>query len=222
MTKPMIPRKEYDHPEHFRDIINEHETSERNIPTHLGDLLYELSEFKCSICKEPRLDIHHIEHLRDGGKTTLSNLIVLCPNCHRRVHDEGIPNSKQLYQCRMKQDIAYELPIFRKLSSKEKEIIKKVSLLPEDDQVNHSESFYYEIETSSQDDARMQAGKRTDCSYLLSFGIFEKNFGNVIKLADSPHIGIQVFISITAKGFKWIQYLVTSERIGLIDSEEFQ
>lgn len=35
---------------------------------------------------EARTDTHHIKSRRDGGKHTLSNLLVLCPNCHRLAH----------------------------------------------------------------------------------------------------------------------------------------
>ena len=29
---------------------------------------------------------HHIEHWEDGGLTVASNLLSLCPSCHRRLH----------------------------------------------------------------------------------------------------------------------------------------
>ena len=43
----------------------------------------------CMICgwKEATCDIHHIKPKKEGGTNDNSNLIVLCPNCHRKVHD---------------------------------------------------------------------------------------------------------------------------------------
>ena len=43
---------------------------------------------KCSICgwNESTCDIHHIKHKKDGGTNEMSNLIYICPNCHRLCH----------------------------------------------------------------------------------------------------------------------------------------
>jgi len=35
---------------------------------------------------EPFLEVHHIEHLADGGKDSIDNTVALCPNCHRKLH----------------------------------------------------------------------------------------------------------------------------------------
>lgn len=35
---------------------------------------------------EPFLEVHHKIPLSEGGEDTLSNTIVLCPNCHRKAH----------------------------------------------------------------------------------------------------------------------------------------
>jgi 5-methylcytosine-specific restriction endonuclease McrA len=42
----------------------------------------------CSICgwDEASLDLHHIIEQKNGGSDSPDNLIVLCPNCHRKVH----------------------------------------------------------------------------------------------------------------------------------------
>jgi hypothetical protein len=36
------------------------------------------------------LDAHHVDHWADGGKTNLANLVSLCRNHHRSVHEGGI------------------------------------------------------------------------------------------------------------------------------------
>jgi len=37
-------------------------------------------------CRAPIIDIHHVIWWSKGGRTTLDNLIGLCPRCHRAVH----------------------------------------------------------------------------------------------------------------------------------------
>ena len=50
---------------------------------------YKIFEYiPCELCgwnKGPR-DIHHIIEVSQGGKNEISNLISLCPNCHRLIH----------------------------------------------------------------------------------------------------------------------------------------
>ena len=40
-------------------------------------------------CGNRRVDVHHIEHWADGGRTALDNLVLLCRRHHRAVHEEG-------------------------------------------------------------------------------------------------------------------------------------
>lgn len=44
---------------------------------------------KCSMCGwcEASCDVHHIIPKSKGGSDTNDNLVILCPNCHRKVHD---------------------------------------------------------------------------------------------------------------------------------------
>lgn len=43
----------------------------------------------CAICgwNESRCDIHHIIERKNGGNDDVSNLIIVCPNCHRVIHN---------------------------------------------------------------------------------------------------------------------------------------
>ena len=54
--------------------------------------------FKCEICgrrnEDITPDIHHIKSREDGGSNRESNLIVLCPNCHKRAHAGAITHSE--------------------------------------------------------------------------------------------------------------------------------
>ncbi len=40
-------------------------------------------------CESRRVDLHHIQHWINGGRTSLENLISLCPYHHKLVHDRG-------------------------------------------------------------------------------------------------------------------------------------
>ena len=39
------------------------------------------------------LDMHHLDSVGEGGSDDPNNLIALCPNCHRRHHNNDIPIS---------------------------------------------------------------------------------------------------------------------------------
>lgn len=43
----------------------------------------------CSVCgwSKARCDVHHRVSRRHGGQLVLSNAVVLCPNCHRVMHE---------------------------------------------------------------------------------------------------------------------------------------
>lgn len=36
---------------------------------------------------EPFLESHYVNWLSEGGSPTIDNLVVLCPNCHRKIHE---------------------------------------------------------------------------------------------------------------------------------------
>ena len=31
-------------------------------------------------------EIHHLIHYKDGGENSAKNCVLLCPNCHRKIH----------------------------------------------------------------------------------------------------------------------------------------
>lgn len=50
----------------------------------------ELCESKAPFCDKygnPFLETHHVEYLSKGGKDSIENVVALCPNCHRRIHN---------------------------------------------------------------------------------------------------------------------------------------
>ena len=58
----------------------------------------ELKGNKCQLCGWDKAfcDVHHIVPKSEGGLNKESNLIILCPNCHRLCH-EGIIEVKEPY-----------------------------------------------------------------------------------------------------------------------------
>lgn len=53
----------------------------------------------CLICgyNKTSLDIHHIDEKKNGGTDDHSNLIAVCPNCHREAH-EGLIEKTVLFE----------------------------------------------------------------------------------------------------------------------------
>ena len=59
-----------------------------DIEFHANSLARVLKELPCEICgwNETTRDVHHIIPVSEGGKSAMSNLIVVCPNHHRMYH----------------------------------------------------------------------------------------------------------------------------------------
>lgn len=73
---------------------------QRNIPAELRRQLLIESGHRCSIpqcAHSSNLDIHHIKPWSEVREHSFENLIVLCPNCHRLVHDGKI-DRKSLFE----------------------------------------------------------------------------------------------------------------------------
>lgn len=49
------------------------------------------AKLKCSLCgwNEAQCDVHHILPKKDNGSNEMKNLICVCPNCHRKLHELG-------------------------------------------------------------------------------------------------------------------------------------
>lgn len=66
---------------------------ERN--PRLSRLLKQKFNYRCQLCDqegfikkngEPYAEAHHLENLASGGPDLSDNILVLCPNCHRKLH----------------------------------------------------------------------------------------------------------------------------------------
>ena len=216
MSKPLIDRCSYDHPEHFDDDIRSYKTSDRYIPTPLENLLFELAGHHCSICRAPFLEIHHIDELSEGGQSEYDNLIVLCPNCHTRVHAENIPSKTELHHYKLKHEIAYELPIISRLSDNEKNFIKHVATLKPEDQIAFSKREYLEIEEKDQETAVRIFKKSLGFHELERSGMVFLERGFVVTMADLNHVSVEILVRLTSKGCKWICYLISSGKLSNI------
>ena len=208
----LIDRAEYDHPEHFDDEIREYRTSRRYVPTALENLLYELAGHRCTICAAPWLEIHHINELGEGGKTAYDNLIVLCPNCHTRVHAEGVPSKDELRHYKRKQEISYELPILSRIGSAERELIAEAIALDEADAILLEKRFYEEIEAKDQAEAVRLGRKRAGYLYLEECGVVTCQRDFVCTLENDTHVSVSLVFALTSKGTKWVKYLRESGR----------
>lgn len=213
MAKGIIERNDYDHPEHFDDLIREYRTSKRYIPTPLEDLLYQLSGHRCTICHAPWLEIHHIDELSEGGRTEYDNLIVLCPNCHTRVHAENVPNKRELRLYKTKQEIAYELPILARISQPEWCFIRFIAQKPPEDRIVYSRRIHEEVKASDPDEAIEIARKSAGYLYLQETGIVSVELEHTITLAVGQCVSVTLQIRLTPKGIKWIRYLSEAGRI---------
>lgn len=65
-----------------------------------NELFFERADRQCEYCGESvdQPDVHHIVPRSEGGLNERSNLIVLCPNCHRKADSGLISRSKLRYQ----------------------------------------------------------------------------------------------------------------------------
>jgi 5-methylcytosine-specific restriction enzyme A len=47
---------------------------------------------------DPYLESHHIKWLSKGGEDSPENVVALCPNCHRKMHEVNDPNDVKKLQ----------------------------------------------------------------------------------------------------------------------------
>ena len=209
MSKSLLDRSAYDHPEHFDDEIRAYRSSARYVPTSLESLLYELAGHKCMICHAPWLEIHHIRELCEGGSTEYENLIVLCPNCHTRVHAEGVPSNAELTHYKLKQEIAYELPVISRLTVEERQLVDEISKRPAEDWLIFSKRFHGEVVGTSHDTAIETFKREIGFFHLQEHAIVQVDLESAIGLAVEA-VSVSLRIKLTGKGVRWLRYLVAT------------
>ena len=213
MEKPLLDRRLYDHPEHFDDEIRTYRSSKRYVPTPLESLLYELAAHRCTICQAPWLEIHHITELSDGGDTEYENLIVLCPNCHTRVHADGVPSKDELRHYKIKQEIAYELPVLSRLTANEKQFLRELIHKPREDQLVFSKRVHREVKAQDQDAAIEILKKEVGYFHLQESAIIAVDLESAITLSSGDEVAVALRVRLTGKGVKWLRYLREANRI---------
>lgn len=72
-----------------------------------NELFFERANRRCEYCEDEvdQPDVHHIQPRREGGPNTPSNLIVLCPNCHRKADNGLISQSKLKYRVKQQSEL---------------------------------------------------------------------------------------------------------------------
>jgi len=213
MGRLSLDRDKYDHPEHFDDEIRAYKSSARYLPTPLENLLFELAGHRCTICHAPWLEIHHIEELSCGGTTEFENLIVLCPNCHTRVHKDGVPSKEELKHYKLKQEIAYELPVLSRLSEAERLFLRKIAGMPLDRWSVFSERICRDVPAKDQDEAIEILRNDIGLFSLYGHSILAVELENVCTRVEPDTVHVAMRVRLTGKGIKWLKYLVEANRI---------
>lgn len=213
MTPPLLDRTQFGPPEHWDDIVRAYRSSARYIPTALEQLLFELAGHRCTICKAPWMEIHHIQELENGGETKYENLIVLCPNCHTRVHAEGVPSDTELRHYKTKQEIAYELPILDRLSTEERTFLKELAAKTIEQRLAFSRRYSKKVNASDQDQA--VESYRVEVGYveLQRNEMARVELEHAITLVEGTSVSVSLRVHLTGKGTKWLQYLETTGRV---------
>ena len=63
---------------------------------HVKEFARKVSNGICQLCDQeapfldkqgtPFLEVHHIQFLYEGGRDSIDNVVAICPNCHRKIH----------------------------------------------------------------------------------------------------------------------------------------
>ena len=79
-------------PHHKKDVTKITDFSKRTI----SKILYRL-KMPCSLCgwNKSTCDIHHIIPKKENGSDENDNLIIVCPNCHREIHRNVSPYTRE-------------------------------------------------------------------------------------------------------------------------------
>ncbi len=108
---------------------------------------------RCAIptCKQIPVELHHIVPQSQGGEDTFENLIVLCPNCHARVHKGEIDRkSVKIYKSNLS-------VLNDRYNAMGRRVLKKFAPEPELEKIPFPTGFEILLE------------------YLLSDGLFESS-----------------------------------------------
>lgn len=213
MSKPLLNREQFGPPEHFDDEIRSYKSSARYVPTALEQLLFELAGHRCTVCQAPWLEIHHILELENGGHTEYANLIVLCPNCHTRVHAQSIPTAEELRHYKIRQEIAYQLPVLSRLSAPERELLSELASKSSEEQLSYSKRLHQHVPASTQEEAIESFKREVGFLELRESGMVTVDLEHAITTHALSSVSVALRLHLTGKGVKWLRYLKETNRI---------
>jgi len=67
--------------------LSELETESKSIDENIRDTVLRRDDFKCRWCGREAENIHHMKFRSQGGSDNPINLVALCFDCHRKIHD---------------------------------------------------------------------------------------------------------------------------------------
>jgi hypothetical protein len=96
-------------------------TKRKAIPQAIRDKLLVDAMHRCCMCPEhPDVtDLHHIEPISEDGPNTEDNLVVVCPNCHAKIHRHRThytPQQLRMYKERWNELCARGLPLAQQIA----------------------------------------------------------------------------------------------------------
>lgn len=104
-------------------------TSILSVSTRTIHKIIARASLACSLCNwnQATGDIHHIIEISEGGSNDMSNLIYVCPNCHRCIHQLGdkFKTKEDLYELSLDKTFPNWLEFYNIKS--EKKIEEKVT-----------------------------------------------------------------------------------------------
>ena len=217
MPRPkLIPVDAMAHPEEVIDEIREYKSSRRYRPGPLDELLFSLAGHCCSLCKAPYLEVHHIEELETGGATEYDNLIVLCPNCHYRVHSTGQPTKNELRQYKRKQESEMGFPVLSRLTPEEKGYLRTLASLPPAERLLETLRFHRVVAAADDETAEKTLRREVGFVELQTSGTVSLDRDDVILRSDGASYHTSLLLRPTSKGLKLVEYLVQTERVELV------
>ena len=95
----------------------------------------EKAAFRCCICQNIIVQVHHIKPTKDGGSDDIENAAPLCPNCHDYFGDnpskrKGIKQMRDWWYIKAKKmfpDTSKNFELLKKIDSKLEKISKSIS-----------------------------------------------------------------------------------------------
>jgi 5-methylcytosine-specific restriction endonuclease McrA len=73
------------------DNLEEHLLYEKNLPKKIKLFVFERDDWKCRRCNgNEGISPHHIFYRSEGGSHHPENLVTLCFDCHRLVHEKKV------------------------------------------------------------------------------------------------------------------------------------